>query len=193
MKKGTHTRGQQLFTWSPEDVSKVLHEIPGRLEHSQHLLVGSRYEPEPPDHRQALHVVAVDLRPGDFVPRLLPRWYILISQRRYQPAAASSPPDKGIIAVTGYRFHRAPAARALHLPSNIPFSVSSDNREQRLKDSSDTFRSRKVHFLWGRYSRRKLVNRMWLNVLIYRFYTASVSIFSPFYSLPVCHLVSSTE
>lgn len=69
---GAHTGGQQLFTWSPKDVGKVLHEITGGLEHPQHLLIGSRYELEPPDRRQALHVIAVDLRPGDFVPGLLP-------------------------------------------------------------------------------------------------------------------------
>lgn len=71
-KAGTHAGGQQLFTRSPEDVGKVLHEIPRGLEDSQDLLVGSRYEAEPPDRRQALHVVAVDLRPGDLVPVLLP-------------------------------------------------------------------------------------------------------------------------
>ena len=68
---GTHTGGQQLFAWSPKDVGKVLHEITGGLEHPQHLLVGSRHELEPPHRRQALHVVAVDLRAADFVPRLL--------------------------------------------------------------------------------------------------------------------------
>lgn len=69
---GAHTGGQQLFARRPEDAGKVLHEIPGGLEHPEHLLVGSRDELEPPDRRQALHVVAVDLRPGDLVPRLLP-------------------------------------------------------------------------------------------------------------------------
>lgn len=69
---GAHAGGQQLFARSPKDVGKVLHEITGGLEHPQHLLVGSRHELEPPDRRQALHVIAVDLRAGDFVPRLLP-------------------------------------------------------------------------------------------------------------------------
>lgn len=69
---GPHAGGQQLVARRPEDVGEVIHEITGGLEHPQHLLVSSRYELEPPDRGQALHVVAVDLRAGDFVPRLLP-------------------------------------------------------------------------------------------------------------------------
>lgn len=67
-----HAGGQQLCARRPEDVGEVLHEIARGLEHPQHLLVSSRNELEPPDRGQALHVVAVDLRAGDFVPRLLP-------------------------------------------------------------------------------------------------------------------------
>lgn len=67
----THTACQQLFSRVPRDVSKVLYKITGCLKHSQDLLISPRHEVKPSNHCQTLHVVSMDLWPGDFMPCFL--------------------------------------------------------------------------------------------------------------------------
>lgn len=65
---GTYATGQQLLHRGARDVGEVLHKVAGSLEDSQNLLVSAGHKLEAADQSQALHVVAVDLRPRDFMP-----------------------------------------------------------------------------------------------------------------------------
>lgn len=59
---------QEFLRGCAHYVGKVLHEVTWSLKHTQHFFIRSRDELESADHGQALHVIAVDLRPGDLMP-----------------------------------------------------------------------------------------------------------------------------
>ncbi len=65
---GTYITAQQFLQRGAWYVSKVLHKIPWSLEHPQDLLISTGHELKTPNHRQTLHVIAMNLRPWDLVP-----------------------------------------------------------------------------------------------------------------------------
>lgn len=64
----TYVWSQEFLQRSAYNVGKVLHEVTWSLKHTQHFFICSRYELKSANRGQALHVIAMDLRPGDLMP-----------------------------------------------------------------------------------------------------------------------------